>query len=77
MIRIKTLPTPEKFDHTEVKFEIDGKISGFGYISKVDRKIGLIRCPICGKENYAPSVTSGQCAFCGFNANDCETEERR
>lgn len=75
MIRIKILPTPGRFDHIEIKFEIDGIISGFGYIGKTDKKIGLIRCPLCHKENYAPSVTSGQCTWCGFNANNCETEE--
>jgi len=28
----------------------------------------LIRCPKCGKENYALNVASGICTWCGFNA---------
>jgi len=28
-------------------------------------KIYLTRCILCEKENYALSVTSGQCAWCG------------
>lgn len=33
----------------------------------------LVRCFACGgkfgKENYIPSVASGQCAFCGWKEN--------
>lgn len=29
----------------------------------------LVRCPKCGKENYALSVSSGRCAWCGFDSN--------
>ena len=32
-----------------------------------DGTILLIRCPKCGKENWAPQVASGNCAWCGFN----------
>lgn len=28
----------------------------------------LVRCPSCKRENYAPSVSSGQCAWCGWSA---------
>ena len=35
-----------------------------------DGKLFLVRCFACGgergKENYAPSVPSGQCAWCGW-----------
>lgn len=41
---------------------------GYGYLQD-DGRIGLIRCPACGKENYAMAVTSGKCAWCGFDAN--------
>ena len=27
----------------------------------------LIRCPLCGRENYAPAVADGRCVWCGFN----------
>ena len=29
----------------------------------------MIRCISCGRENYAPLVSSGCCAWCGFDAN--------
>ena len=29
----------------------------------------LIRCPKCGRENYAPAVYSGKCVWCGFDAH--------
>lgn len=44
------------------------KGNGFGYM-KEDGKIGMIRCFECGKENYAMSVASGICAWCGHDAN--------
>lgn len=70
-ITIKQLETPDHFDNTEIKFEVDGKLIGFGFIIKKTKEIGLIRCPECGKENYGPNVTTGICSFCGFNANQC------
>lgn len=30
----------------------------------------LIRCPKCGKENYALNVAIGICTWCGFDANE-------
>lgn len=32
-----------------------------------DGTILLIRCPKCEKENWAPQVASGICAWCGFD----------
>lgn len=32
-----------------------------------DGTILLIRCPRCGRENWAVSVYSGICAWCGFD----------
>ena len=32
-------------------------------------KVYLVRCPKCDKENYAPSVASGKCAWCGLDAD--------
>lgn len=40
-----------------------------------DGKLGLVRCFDCGKENYAPAVSSGVCAWCGFDCNNVETKE--
>lgn len=42
-----------------------------------DGTILLIRCPKCGRENYAPNVMSGICTWCGYNAHyDLELQER-
>ena len=34
-----------------------------------DGKVYLIRCPKCKRENYSLSVSSGICAWCGYDAN--------
>ena len=39
---------------------------------KVGDKTYLVKCPKCKKENYAHSVASGVCAWCGYNANEEE-----
>lgn len=33
---------------------------------EADGKKYLVRCPRCKKENYAPAVATGQCAWCGY-----------
>lgn len=30
-------------------------------------KLYLVRCRVCDRENYAPAVASGQCAWCGWS----------
>jgi general stress protein YciG len=40
---------------------------GFGY--ERDGFRCMIKCFDCGQENLAAAVTSGGCAWCGFNAN--------
>ena len=47
---------------------------GFGYRDTDAGTIGLIRCPLCGKENYAMNVSSGICTWCPFNANEKHDE---
>lgn len=37
--------------------------------NKEHTKIFLVRCPKCHAENWAPSVSSGICAWCGYNIN--------
>ena len=34
--------------------------------------ISMNRCFKCGKENYAYAVTSGQCAWCGYEATEAD-----
>jgi ribosomal protein L37E len=41
---------------------------GHGYHTTKDT-IHMVRCFECGRENWAMAVASGQCAWCGFNAN--------
>ncbi len=38
-------------------------------------KTYLVRCPKCKRENYAMSVSSGICAWCGYNANEEKRDE--
>ena len=45
---------------------VDGLPHGRGYVFwSDDGRPYLVRCTWCGRENYAPAVSSGQCAFCG------------
>lgn len=39
--------------------------------------IYLVRCPICGYENYAINVSTGTCTFCGFDANKEQNNGKR
>lgn len=45
-----------------------GGTAGYGFIAE-DGKIALIKCPECGRENYAMNVLSGKCTWCPFDAN--------
>lgn len=39
-----------------------------------DGRLFMIRCPRCGRENYAGAVSSGTCAFCGEVAKRATSE---
>ncbi len=43
--------------------------NGVGYTNK-EGLICMIRCFECGRENWAPAVASGTCAWCGHNPNE-------
>lgn len=47
---------------------------GFGYRAK-DGSVCMIRCFECGRENWAPAVASGRCAWCGHDANKGARDE--
>ena len=49
------------------KFKVLAK--GVEYYPDTDDLL-LIRCPKCGKENYAPNVISGICTWCGYDAHE-------
>ena len=34
-----------------------------------DGKIYMVRCVKCDRENYAMAVSSGKCAWCGYQSN--------
>lgn len=62
-------------------YESDNNIrkgQGNGYRSE-DGTICMIRCFHCGQENYAPAVSSGQCAWCGKHGEEevCETSKTK
>ena len=35
----------------------------------------LLRCPKCGKENYALNVIKGICTWCGYDAHELIKED--
>lgn len=37
----------------------------------------LIRCPKCGKENYALNVSRGICTWCGYDAHELLKEKEK
>lgn len=52
---------------------------GFGYSKKLEdgrKLICMIRCFECGRENYAPAVATGWCAWCGHNPNPADLRKR-
>lgn len=49
------------------KYKILAK--GVEYYPDTDTLL-LIRCPKCGRENYAPNVALGICTWCGFNGRE-------
>ena len=46
--------------------------NGTGYLSDADGRVCMVRCFECGRENYVMAVSSGYCAWCGYNANEGE-----
>jgi hypothetical protein len=41
---------------------------GYAYLSKKEKKVGLVRCPSCHKENFPTAILKGKCAWCKFDA---------
>ncbi len=59
--------TKNSKDHDSDNVFLMGKHKGFAYLGRKNKNLGLMRCPECGKENYAMSVSSGECAWCDFD----------
>lgn len=49
---------------------------GYGFVPAGKVGIYMVKCFECGRENWAPAVSSGQCAWCGFDANAAKPQER-
>ncbi len=47
---------------------------GHGYRDDQGR-VCMLRCFMCGRENYAMAVSTGGCAWCGYQANAREAED--
>lgn len=59
----------EPKEQKEVKLEDQG-----GNFRGADGKPYVVRCPSCLKENWAPAVASGRCAWCGWSASGGEED---
>lgn len=42
---------------------------------EADGKLFIVHCEQCNRENYAPAVASGTCAWCGWCEVDTPEEE--
>ncbi len=60
---IEARKLPPEYDHDAVY--VDGLYAGF--VGRADSRVGLERCPMCKKENYALSVLCGKCCWCGWD----------
>ena len=47
---------------------------GVEYYPNTD-EILLLRCPKCGRENYALAVADGMCCWCGFDGRELLKQE--
>ena len=69
MADIKIIKNPKGYDHDNIEF-ISFPFKGSGYIGKKSKDIGLTRCPICNRENWAMAVASGICQWCGYSVHE-------
>jgi len=69
MADYKIIKNPPDYDHDNIEF-ISFPFKGKGYIGKKSKEIGLERCPICGRENWAMVVASGICNWCGYSVHE-------
>ena len=66
----------QKPKHDSRNVFANGELIGFQ--PKCNKKICVTFCPVCETENYAFSVTSGVCCWCGWDANKAqETMEKK
>lgn len=68
-MEIRIIKTDDSHDSNDVRFFKDGVQIGYGYQSKDDLKIHIVRCPKCDIENYSLAKAEGSCFNCGFDPN--------
>jgi hypothetical protein len=68
--------TDEGYENDDVIFKNkkDEQV-GYAFLDKKNKKVGLVRCPSCIRENYASSINTGRCSWCGFNATQFLSEQ--
>lgn len=74
---VLTIKPNKRSDADDVHFYIAGDTSksiGYGFKSKQTGTIHIVRCPQCGRENWASGLASGRCSFCGYNPNESMQE---
>lgn len=62
------LPLVHKMAKAEKELEENFESNGKKY---------LVRCPRCERENWALSVSSGRCAWCGYDANNSQEDKEQ
>ena len=75
-VKFKIEYREENADSDDVRFYVYGEEKGFGFLPKGDKTLALVRCPLCGRENYALNVLSGQCTWCEFNTKQAIQDEK-
>lgn len=61
MLRVK--PNPSTHDHDDLYYNDQW----IGFVPHTSKKRCLVKCPKCGRENYAMAVTTGVCAWCAYD----------
>lgn len=77
VVELQIQPRIANHDHYQViaiNQEFPTRFVGFVDI-KDDSKLCVQRCGRCHQENYVMAVSSGQCCWCGWDAND-ETQAK-
>ena len=71
MIKLSIQPRISTQDHCQV-ISVGGEfpIRFVGYVALEDSHVCVQRCGSCNAENYIMAVSSGQCCWCGWDAND-------
>ena len=56
---------PAEPEHKQRNILFAGR--SIGWITLDSQRVGLEQCPACDRENYALSVLSAKCAWCGWS----------